>query len=248
MAVGPETPSLRSLRCSWLRSLAPSPALGEPVTLKEVRHGRRTQAIPAPIYPVEVELVSQGIPHAVQKPTVPGPRQWRQCHWQQKDTKTLKAQEAIMWPWPNASSRDAVKCWLSWKMPLMENALHDSHIKCLPPEAAWVRELKTSLRALPTGEQERPPISNLWRHENQVERHRYFRSASRGTICRTPGRITVRFTVKNHTVPQKENDNSLETKLNAVECCIMECWELKIAVMKELSELQEHAGSSLSSE
>lgn len=108
-------------------------------------------------------------------------------------------------------------------MPLMENALHDSHTKCLPPEAAWVREPKTSWRAPPTGKQERPPISNLWRHESQVERHRYFRSASRGATCRTPGRITVRFTMKNYAVPQKENDNSLETKLNAVEGCIMEC-------------------------
>ena len=91
-------------------------------------------------------------------------------------------------------------------MTLMYNALHDSHIKCLQPEAAWVRESKTSLRAPPTGIQERPPISNLWRHENQVERHHYFRSASRGTTCQTPERITVRFTRKNHTVPQKENE------------------------------------------
>ena len=55
--------------------------------------------------------------------------------------------------------------------------------------------------------------------------------------------------MKNHSniVPQKENNNSPETKLNVMEYCIMEYWELKIAVMKELSELQEHLGSSMSS-
>ena len=50
-------------------------------------------------------------------------------------------------------------------------------------------------------------------------------------------------TVKYHsnTVPQKENDNSPETKLKATEYCDLTDREFKIAVMKKVKELKENS-------
>ena len=50
-------------------------------------------------------------------------------------------------------------------------------------------------------------------------------------------------TMKKHsnTVPQKENDNSPETKFKVMEYCYLTDREFKIAVMKKLNELQENS-------
>lgn len=121
----------------------------------------------------------------------------------------------------------------------------DSQIQ---PKAAWVRETKNLVlqRHLLENKRKAPNYQLELLGSKQIKLYLNKKSVHYSECTGRQDSSLSTIKTHGHTVPQKENDNSLETKLKVTEDCDITNRKFKVTVRKKLNQLQENLRKQVS--